>query len=504
MTFLTISTTPGQPVVAGMTPFTLTAARVPGAEDWPPFLDAERLAQYDDYIALVENRAADVFPDLQLSPGQKEKIALAVALPELLCNVWADAVWGDEDEHGVEIRLPNDAAQTKWDLVAEALDYEMTGWESVFGCAARGTSVLQIGRDERMLDITGTELTITEISPSIYFPVLRPGSARIVEAVVLAWEAVDLNDARKLWQYRELHRVENAQYLIDYQRRRSGDVPWIDWKPRAAPVGVDFLPFVDTHAKRWAGRYWGLSEIGRNSSLFSQIDSTMTNIAAILEYHGNPLLQHPASWAFASGGVLQRGADQSYGIRNPEEAVVARYITYDGQLTAQMSNLDKAIELVLLTSEVPRSYFADPDGGAPSGTAQRLRLQNYLKKAGRYRRIEVRKTRAVVDMVLRLDDASSASGAAITDRANRLPTVTFSSPLPADEAQDAQIEEGLVTSGLSSRRTSLTRLRRVPDVDAEIAEIDADQEKAQSISFPPVAQPDPNAIDPATGLPFTQ
>jgi Phage portal protein, SPP1 Gp6-like len=500
MSYVTLSTTPGSPVVAGITPFVERRAVVPsgGASDWPPDIDTDRLAAYADYIALVENRATDVFTDLGLAPDEETKLAIAVALPELLCNVWADAVWGDEDERGVSVELPTNRAQDKWDLVAEAVDLEMIGWESVFGTAARGTSVLQIGRDESALDRTGSEITVTEISPSIFFPRLRYGSAREIESVVIAWSATNPDD-NNVYQYRELHRVERAQYVISYQYRKVGDTPWRELKPDVAPIGVDFLPFIDMHAKRWGGRYWGLSEIGRNMALFDEIDNTLSNIAQILEYHGAPVLQVPA--AVVTAGTLYKGASKAIGIRNPAEAEIARYITYDGQLATQMASLDKNIELALLVSEVPRSYFADPNGGSPSGTAMRLRLQNYLKKVGRYRRIETRRIRALADMVLRLDDAGSGSGPRIADLKDRKPAVTYASPLPADELQDAQIEEGLVGAGLSSRETSITRLRRVDDVPAEIAKIDADQEKAQSTNFPP-AQPNAANVDPGTGLPL--
>lgn len=502
---MTISRTQGAPLVMGLTPYTETRAILPGRNDWPPYIDQTRLDRLADYMALVENRPWDAFADLNLAADQKTKIALAVALPELLCNVWADAVWGDEDERAVSLAFPSDAAQAKWEFLAEAVDFETIGWESVFGRAARGTDVLQIGRNEAMLDITGTEITVTEINPAIFFPKLRPGSDRFLESVTLAWEAVNLDDDGKLWQYKEFHRVENGQYVITYRGRRSGDAMYSETKPDSAPIGVDFLPFVDAHAKRWAGRYWGVSEIARNMSLFDEVDNTLSNIAEILEYHGKPVLQVPASVVYA--GTLFKGADKAIGIRNPDEADIAKYITYDGQLTAQMQSLDKNIELILLVSEVPRSYFADPNGGAPSGTAQRLRLQNYLKKVGRYRRIETRRLRAVADMLLRLDDAGSASGSRIADRNDRKPDVTYGSPLPADEAQDATIEQGLVAAGLSSRRTSITRLRRVDDVDAEIVEIEADQAAAAQSQFPPLPPTlppgvDPNAIDPGTGLPF--
>lgn len=475
----------GQPILMGLTPYTKTTlARPEISFDWPPFIDAERLDLLSQFTALVENRPQDIFSDLQLREDQSTKIAIAVALPELLCNVWADAIWADPPT----LELRTTALDDRWAAIDEANDWtEIGAWESVFAAAGWGTSVLKLRRDEARLDEFDTDVVIEEIDPAIYFPKLRSGSSRDVERVTLAWEedrAAPDDASRDLWQVKELHFVEDGQYRIVRQERKPqgiGGRAQFRTISDESPEGVDFLPFVDLHAKRWRGRYWGVSELSRQMGIVDEIDNTLSNIAEILEYHGKPMLQLPASVIY--GGTFVKGADRAMGIRRPEDADIARYITYDGQIASQLEHLDKLTELAFLTNESPRTYFGlGSEGAPPSGVSLKLQLQNYLKKAARWQRAETQRLRSLVPMALRLD---GKIGDAKTSEL--LPKVTHGSPLPADDEQDARIEQGLHAAGMSSLELSLRKLRRVPsdEIDDEIARIE--DEKAASVAALPPA-----------------
>jgi len=479
-----------RPLIQGLTPWTATrVSTLAQRSDWPPTIDEERLDAYVDFENLILNRPDLVFADLGLAPAQKEKILIAANLPELLCNVWADATWSDPPT----IELPSTKGDDAWGEIDRANSWTDIGaWESVFGAAFSGHSIVRLYRDEER---TVSPVVIEEISPAIYFPVLRPGSARVVDFVVLAWEedrAEPLSTRSDVWQIREIHRIEDGRYTITKEERKADRGQAFGMVSRLV-TDLDFLPFVDLHAKRWRGRYWGVSELERNLSLFDSIDNTLSNVGEILEYHGKPMLQVPYSSLF--GGTLKKGADRVLGIRRHEEADVARYITFDGQISAQIENLDKTLELAFLTAEVPRTYFGfDAGQSSPSGTSLKLQLQNYLKKAARWQRADSVRQEAIVDYALRITGGF--------EEAARIAKITSGSPLPADDEQEARIETTLYGQGLSSRRTSLTKLRRVEDVDEEIAAIE--QDKADSVtlaraSFSPDAPPDepPNsATDP--------
>lgn len=486
-----------QPIVMGLTPYTRSTLKLHELRsDWPPTRDEERLTAYSLYTALIENRPSDVFDDLRGREDQSDKISLALALPELVTSVWADAVWSDPPT----IELQASGAEDRWQAIDTANDFsEIGGWESVFGAAGWGTSVLRLRRDETRTARWDTDVVIEEIDPAIYFPVLKRGSARDVESIVLAWsEDRSDPDAEKadIWQVREVHDVVNGQYQIErFERREGGPFSRDSWRSVKfeQPAGVDFLPFVDLHAKRWRSRYWGVSELARNVTLFDEMDNTLSNIAEILEYHGKPMLQVPASVIY--GGTLTKGADRAMGIRRPEDKDIARYITYDGQIDAQLADLDRLLELALLVSEVPRTYFGVGVAAqsAPSGTSLKLQLQNYLKKADRYQRAESKRLRELVPMALALD-GKVAKGRLL----DMMPKITHGSPLPADDEQEARIEQGLFGAGMSSLELSLRKLRRVPadEIDDEIARIE--DEKAASVAALPAAfgqnaGADPNA-----------
>lgn len=458
------------PLVQALTPYTVTYARPASAmNDYPPFVDSDRLAAYADYEFLVENRPWEVFESLQIrDPEQKTKVALAIGLPELLCNVWADSLYGDEQPP--DVQFASEGAATRFDEIwrANGGDSEL-GWEGVFGTAMSGTGVWKLRRRRDGETTTNDEeIVVEELSPAIFFPRLRR-DGRTIDFVTLAWEedrADPAADHPDLWQVREIHRVDNGQYVIEYAERKTGTASWTRARPDERPEGVDFLPFVEMHAKRWRGRYWGISEIARQLSTIDEIDNRISQIARILDYHGDPLLQVPKSVLF--GGQFYKGAERTVGIANHDDADVARYITYDGQIAAQVQAIDKALELAFLTAEVPAPYFGLVEGAAYSGSALRLRLQNYLKKAARYRSKDEMRVREIATMALELD-GSFTGDAAIPER------VIYGDPLPADDAENAQILTSLVAGRIASRETAVKRLRWTDDPAAELRRIDAEQ-----------------------------
>ncbi len=488
-----------RPLVAALTPWQKARISLPDKRgDWPPLVDFERLQAYDQFLALIENRPYDVFDSLNLPADTKNRIMLAVGLPELLCNVWADAVWAD----GPKIEFSSSKLDDAWKTIDSANGWTEAGaWESVFAAAAFGHSVLRLYRDEAREETHGSSVVIEEIDPAIYFPVVKRGTARQIESVTLAWEedrSAPDDEKEDRWQVREFHTLDGdgGSYRI-VRQERSAKQGFLGRDNVFREVFTDkvtdvkFLPFIDMHAKRWRGRFWGVSELDRSYSLFDEIDSSLSNIAEVLDYHGNPLLQVPASWIY--GGTFSKGVNKAYGVRRPEDKDLARYITYDGQLDAALAELDKVLDFILLTAEIPLNYFGRGEAAATqSGTSMKLQLQNYVKKAGRWQAAERMRYRDLSTMALRLDGQ--------TVEITKPGKVTDGSPLPVDDEQEATIETALYTAGLSSRKTSITKLRRVDDVDEEIAAIE-DEEESKKPDLPPPLPPgqipgQPGVVDP--------
>lgn len=457
----------GQPIVEGLTPWVGRRIAGESAGDWPPDIDADRLSAYESFEALIRNQPSRVFASrLGLRPDQTDRLILALSLPELICNVWADGLYG---ENAPDVTFADDAIRTLWDGIwQDNGGDDVLGWETVFGAAFSGSAIEHVYRDE------DGEVHIEEISPSIFFPRLRPGSSRHVEAVTLAWqEDRPDGDRLKTWQVRKDYEVESGQLTIRTRERELGNREFrqVD---EFRPDGVDFLPFVDMHAKRWRGRYWGMSELERNLTLFAETDATLSRLATVLDYHGEPTLQVPASVMF--GGVLPKGADRVIGIRNPEDGPIARYITFDGQIDGQMRELDRIVDLILQTSEIDRGYVGQGtgEGSAPSGTALRLKLQGTVKKWGRWQRKDASRIVRLADMALRL--------AGVDDERRREATYQAGSPLPIDDEQEVRILSMMLKDGTISRKTYMQHTRRFDDVEEELEQIADEQSETSPTS----------------------
>jgi hypothetical protein len=479
------------PLVGALTPFTASGILpVPSGEarnDWPPTIDQQRLDTYEHYLALMENRPWDVFPDLGAvdpSSSTDRRVAIAVALPELIANVWPDSVWNDPPD----VEFASDAFADTWAAVWDDNEGDTLMWESMLGAAFRGHSIIQVRRDESGRYEQATRLE--GITPSIYFPIVR--NREPVE-VYLAWEEERDPYGRRSdrWQVREHHYIDGGDYVVDYtERKADGTKRWSEAAPTERVPGMDVLPFVELHGARWDGRYWGISELSRIDGLVNEVDGRMSRISAVLDYHGDPLLQVPAS--AMPGGVLTRGVEKALGIRNPDEADIAKYITFDGALSDQFAQVDKAVEMAFLTCEVPPTYFGFAEGSSLSGTALKLRLQNYLKKAGRWQRREASRLRRLGRVVAAVEGLAADDG--LVD------SIQFGSPLPADDEQEARIEASLFGEGLTSRKLAIRRLRRVEpeDLDAEVAAAEAEQAGGNA---PVPGAPAPAGLGAATNLP---
>jgi hypothetical protein len=439
------------PIVEALTPYTVAAYTSPdGGGAWAPSREAGRLDRYAEYEALVENRPWEVFADLQLKPDQSAKVVIALALPELLCNVWADALYG---ENSPDLIFANADAGDVWAAVWKASGGDdVAGWEAIFQAAELGTSVQEIVRDD------DGNVTIASVEPSIFFPRRSLRNPRLIVSVTIAFEedrAAPEADRRDVWQIRRTYDVgldarttapgRTKQLTITAAERRKGGDSGFTITEVLRPEGVEFLPFVDLHAKRWGRHYWGRSELARITSIYDEIDNVLGNVAEILEYHGSPLLQVPRS--ALQGGVLPKGATRTMGIARPEDADIARYITYDGQVSAQIAWLDSLIAKVLLVSEVQETYFGHTEGNADSGVALRLRLQDYVKKAGRWARKDAARVEALADLVLRMADRSAYG----SPEARALEYVS-GSPLPVDEVQETARVQAMDAMGVLTRR----------------------------------------------------
>jgi hypothetical protein len=139
------------------------------------------------------------------------------------------------------------------------------------------------------------------------------------------------------------------------------------------------------------------------------------------------------------------------------------YLTWDAQLASQLQVWDRLLDMLYtVTGTTPAAFSLFKEGGAPSGTALRLRLARPLQVAGRKReRLEPALRRALVA-------AQQLEVALAGERYRPIwPVIDWPDGLPHDSQEAAQTESTRKAAGLTTTKKALMRLDGLSEAEAE-------------------------------------
>jgi hypothetical protein len=168
----------------------------------------------------------------------------------------------------------------------------------------------------------------------------------------------------------------------------------------------------------------------------------------------------------------------NYIVRNDIQDPEVGYVTWDGQLTASFTQLEKLINMLAVMSEMGTVLFdnAENTGNAASGTALKLR---YMPMLAKVKRLCVRYTPALVKAIKL---CSQLGGNDIVDLTDADVSITWQDGLPNDERERAEIAE--IRTGAKPTMSQKDAIMYLDEVGVDQAQLKYDnilEEEAMSM-----------------------
>lgn len=158
------------------------------------------------------------------------------------------------------------------------------------------------------------------------------------------------------------------------------DVPR-EWHHDYPRLFIEYVPNLES-----IDEYWGASDYEDIESLQDALNNRISNIDEVLDKHSNPILVLPTGIMRedpTTGRLYSVSADRDAIETNDPDlgAKLPRYVTWEAQLDAAFSEIDKIMDTMMLVSQMSPALFGRTTSyAADSAKALKLRMIQTLAK----------------------------------------------------------------------------------------------------------------------------
>lgn len=449
-----------------------------------PF-QSRRIARYKENIKLFEGEHFEVFEKWNSS----RTLYVYANLAGIICKKSADFLFGEEAiiSSGVGDNTPESKAITR--LVADNY-LSQQNYEAALSAAIMGDAFYRVryGQEyggELPKELDPFRVFIENISPLDVYPEVNPMNRRQIKAYHICVPC--FNEAEEIWTLEcESHYAGYIMYHRYKLKDTESDIDGIVTKwtiqemigqPGVQHTGVA-MPLVVHVPNTGRELTWeGLDDLTEHKALFDELNNRLSQMAGILDKHADPAMAVPT-------GVLGEddygrpyfrvAQDKVFEVLGKED-IIPQYITWNGNLTEAMDEINKIVDLILISAEIPPIALGMSDAGTSgsSGLSIKFRMQSLLSKVNRKK---LYFNKGIITTLYVAQLLEKALG--IADYNPVRPVITFKDGLPVDSLQEVN-EMNVRTGGMPtiSRKTALMRLDNLTEeqADAEIERINKEQ-----------------------------
>lgn len=468
----------------------------------------ERIKRYRDNKKLIQGKHDEVFLSRRsyLSKQQRDLLYISTNLPALICKKSADFLFGEPASFDAGVK-ENSKEQDRLDTLNSENDMNILTYESALGCAFKGDSFFKIRWGQRWQGHVNSKL-----DPFRVF--IEPQNAEYVIPETLP------GDSKNIFAYHifipiPVPNMKGKEYTIKFESHYPGSIIEREFRGRPSlyegNVPVEFniyaeiedsykeipteVPFpLVVHIPNFAleDSWEGLDDLSEHYSLFDEINMRLSLIAEILDKHSDPaMMVPPGSLDEDENGnpVFHAGRDKifEYEKGDPE----AQYITWNGQLESAFKELDKLVDFLLMTAEIPAVVLGKDNSGTSgsSGSGIKQRMNSLLLKIKRKRQYFEKGLRRVLVIAQMVEHAKSDK---VDYEIVMEPRILFNERLADDEMERAQVAQ--IRSGgkpTKSQKSILVEDYKLTEeqADREIARI-REEEKLDGFVNPSIFQKD--------------
>lgn len=467
-------------------------------EVYPPAEHRERIDRYKRNRKLFKGEHFEVFKDFNGSKQKQDLLYISVNLAGIICKKSADFLFGE----AIQVKAGNGDSskeQLAFDRFTEENGMNILTYESALANAYRGDSFFKVryGQEyggELPKELDAPRVIIEPVNPEHVFPETSLYNKNKIVAYHIAVPVLVEVDGEEAWQlFIESHYAGRIEYrvfnLTAIETKYYGSYyEVIGWKVadeviegRSVVYTGVAMPLV-VHIPNFAtdDTWEGLNDISEHTAILDEINNRLTQIADILDKHSDPAMAVPSGilGEDAEGNpIFQVQRDKVFEVMGKED-VIPQYITWDGQLAQAFTELDKLIDLLLTTAEIPAVALGKDSGGGTSGTsglAIKWRMNNLLAKINRKRQYYAKGLKTIYMIAQLLEEAVGVADYTLTT-----PQLTFQDGLPKDDTQEATVMN-IRTGGAKtiSQKTAIMRMEGMTEEQAD-AEIERIREESQA------------------------
>lgn len=438
----------------------------------------KRLFQGFHYDAFQRKRA-------HLSTKQRDLLYISTNLPGLICKKSADFLFGEPATFDAGLK-ENSKEQERLENFDAENYMNILNYESALGCAYRGDSFIKIRWGQRWGGKVDAKLDpfrvfIEPQNAEYVFPETLPGDAKNIYAYHIAIpEEVEGSNGQQYFLKVESHypgKIINREFRMNLIETDSNGIPTKfgiyaeitkSRKERSTNVPFPLVVHVPNYALEdiWEG----LDDLTEHHPLFDEINMRLSLIAEILDKHSDPAMAvPPGSLDEDEQGnpVFHAGRDKVFEYEQGDNTK-PEYITWDGHLEAAFKELDKLVDFLLMTAEIPPVVLGKDNAGTSgsSGSGIKQRMNSLLLKIKRKRQYYEKGLKQVLIIAQLLEHSRIKPGYKVVEN----PRILFNERLADDEMEKAQVAQ--IRSGGKPTKSQKSILME----DYKLTEEQADRE----------------------------
>lgn len=438
-------------------------------KEFPPQNEKARLKTYQENTDLFNGEHAKVFNILNKlyhsSEDEAHKVLMILNWPRRLSTLWADFQFGEKPK----IRVPKNQKENQ--IYVDSLINRLNLWTTCYSAAIDvsrfGVGIIKVFAEPNK------PAQIQVVSPKNWFPICNPDGS--FKAHALIWQV----DQTLRCEIHTSGQIETRTYAYTGSKISSEayDIQKIN-------TGFDqplVFPIINGIS---SDNIFGQDDYKSVDPLIKRLEVTFTRIGHVVDVHSDPAFAIPmeAVKKDPETDEIYMPNGQRFFVLG-EEGKEPVYITWDGQLTAAFTLIEKTLDQFYAISETSKTCFdLEKIGTQISGTALRLLLTTPLKKVSRLVMQFDPQLKNVLKAVSNLDKLHQVEDAVVLDNIS----LTWNDGLPNDFSQDAKDYSMLYSQGLVTRKMVLEKLFDLEGevLDQTVLELEAKDNRTNNLASP--------------------
>lgn len=453
-----------------------------GKPVFPPTSDSGRLSDYEYFNNLLLGQHFEAFKIRVNSADYTQdysKIRYVVAnFAGMISKICADMLFSEP----IAIKATDKGDQDWVDTFVEVNRMNEQLYENELTNSSLGDALFKLRVGYRRPGDKNKTIILEDITPSIFFPEIDGFNVRAEpNSLTLAWTFI--KDKVKYLR-KEIHtigKIENRvykmkdQYVVEEVSLDILGIEGLTGMGNIQDTGIDRYMLI--HIPNWktGNRYFGVSDYYDLDRLFYAINNRLSKIDNILDKHSDPILMIPDGVLDEEGKVKREALHMFEVPEGGGGKIKPEYIVWNANLEAAFTEIDKLMNVFMMTAEITPDILGMGQGMNDSGRALKFKLMRTIAKA---QRKKLYYDRAIKELIYVAQLLAKEWDLGIGDDNYKLtgepehPEIKWQDGLPIDDYEEVTNEVAKIDAGIQSK---VGAIMNIDDLDEEAAKEKLDE-----------------------------